>query len=147
MSRTVSGGARLVAALVSALVLALVGAQPAAASGATTSTWQLTDNGQKICIPAGKTWWTYFWITIDGHWTTPIEVGARNLPPGTVTSLPHSALPPGSSNGRTALDLIEMTLPPLAHGVYQPELTASDGVQTQSVPVTIQVQDEWGCPV
>ena len=38
-----------------------------------------------------------------------------------------------------------MTLPPLPFGVYQPELTASDGVRTQSVPVTIQVQQTWGC--
>ncbi|MEU8024272.1 DUF5980 family protein [Micromonospora haikouensis] len=147
MSRSILGTVRLALGLVTALALTLVGGQPAAASGATTTTttWRLTDIGQRICIPAGQSWWTYFWITIDGQWSTPIEVGARNLPAGTTTSLPQAPVPPGSSNGHTALTLIAMTLPPLPHGVYQPELTASDGVQTQSVPVTIKVQDSWGC--
>ncbi|MDW5325820.1 DUF5980 family protein [Plantactinospora sp. KLBMP9567] len=133
--------------LVTALTLALIAGQPAAAAGTSTSEggWQLTNIGQRICIPAGESWWTYFWITIDGEWSTPIEVGARNLPAGTTTSLPHAPIPPGSSDGHTALNLIAMTLPPLPFGVYQPVLTASDGLQTQRVPVTIQVQERWGC--
>ncbi|GIG88064.1 DUF5980 family protein [Plantactinospora endophytica] len=148
MLRSSFGAARLALGLLTAVTLALVSGQPAvAADTSTTSTtsWRLTNIGQRICIPADESWWTYFWITIDGTWTRPIEVGARNLPSGTTTSLPHAPLPPGSSNGATALNLIAMTLPPLPFGIYQPELTASDGVITQSVPVTIQVQERWGC--
>ncbi|MEN3612949.1 DUF5980 family protein [Plantactinospora sp. ZYX-F-223] len=147
MLRSTFGAARMALGLVTALTLALIAGQPAAAAGTTTSAggWQLTNIGQRICIPAGESWWTYFWITIDGEWSTPIEVGARNLPAGTTTSLPHSPIPPGSSDGHTALNLIAMTLPPLPFGVYRPVLTASDGLQTQSVPVTIQVQESWGC--
>ncbi|MGI5150731.1 DUF5980 family protein [Plantactinospora sp. CA-294935] len=147
MLRSTFGAARLALGLVTALTLALIAGQPAAAAGTTTPEggWQLTNIGQRICIPAGESWWTYFWITIDGEWSTPIEVGARNLPAGTTTSLPHAPIPPGSSDGHTALNLIAMTLPPLPFGVYQPVLTASDGLQTQSVPVTIQVQERWGC--
>ncbi|MEV4759724.1 DUF5980 family protein [Micromonospora sp. NPDC049559] len=147
MSRSTFGVARLALGLVTAVTLALVGGQPAVAADRTTptETWQLSNIGQRICIPAGQTWWTYFWITIKGEWSTPIEVGARNLPAGTTTSLPHAPIPPGSSDGHAALNLIAMTLPPLPFGVYQPELTASDGVRTDSVPVTIQVQESWGC--
>ncbi|MEV0732968.1 DUF5980 family protein [Polymorphospora sp. NPDC050346] len=147
MLRSTSGTAQVALGLFMTLVLALIGGQPAAAADTTTSaaSWRLTDIGQRICIPAGQSWWTYFWITIDGEWSTPIEVGARNLPSGTTTSLPHPPIPPGSSDGHNALNLIAMTLPPLPFGVYRPELTASDGVQTQSVPVTIQVQETWGC--
>ncbi|GAB2921829.1 hypothetical protein GCM10027280_06290 [Micromonospora polyrhachis] len=147
MLRSTSGVARLALGLAAAVAMALAASPPAAATGAKTSTatWQLMDIGQRICIPAGEPWWTYFWITIDGEWSTPIEVGVRNLPDGTTTSLPHQPLAPGSSDGRSALDLIDMTLPPLPFGIYQPELTASDGVETQSVPVTIQVQESWGC--
>ncbi|MFK3983750.1 DUF5980 family protein [Micromonospora sp. NPDC050397] len=147
MLRSTVGVARLALGLLSAVVLALISSSPATASGSTTSAtgWQLTGVGQRICIPADESWWTYFWIMIDGEWSTAIEVGARNLPAGTTTSLPHAPIPPGSSDGRHALNLIAMTLPPLPHGVYQPELTATDGVQTQSIPVTIQVQDRWGC--
>ncbi|MFC6018148.1 DUF5980 family protein [Plantactinospora solaniradicis] len=147
MLRSTPGLARLALGLVTALTLATIGSQPAAAAGTTRSatTWQLTSIGQRICIPAGESWWTYFWITLDGEWSTPVEVGARNLPTGTTTSLPHTPIPPGSSDGHTALNLIAMTLPPLPFGVYRPELTASDGVETQSVPVTIQVQEHWGC--
>ncbi|MBF9132894.1 hypothetical protein I0C86_28625 [Plantactinospora sp. S1510] len=147
MLRSTFGVARLALGLVTALTLALIGSQPAAAAGTTTSaaTWQLTNIGQRVCIPAGESWFTYFWITIDGTWSTPIEVGARDLPAGTTTSLPHVPIPPGSSDGHIALNLIAMTLPPLPFGVYRPELTASDGTRTQSVPVTIQVQETWGC--
>ncbi|GAA4461527.1 DUF5980 family protein [Phytohabitans houttuyneae] len=149
MSRPPLSLARLALGLITALTLALVASQPAAAASTTTTppatTWQLASIGQRICIPAGESWWTYFWITIDGQWSTPIEVGARNLRAGTTTSLPHAPIPPGSSDGHVALNLIAMTLPPLPFGVYQPELTASDGTVTQSVPVTIQVQERWGC--
>ncbi|WP_422770242.1 DUF5980 family protein [Plantactinospora sp. WMMC1484] len=149
MFRSIPGLARLVLGLVTAVMLTLAASQPAfaakRATGTSPTTWQLTNIGQRICIPAGESWWTYFWITIDGEWSTPIEVGARDLPAGTTTSLPHVPIPPGSSNGRTALNLIAMTLPPLPFGIYQPELTASDGVVTQSVPVTIKVQERWGC--
>lgn len=147
MVRSTFGVARLALGLVTTLTLALIGSQPATAADTPTSaaTWQLTNIGQRICIPADQSWWTYFWITIDGEWSTPIEVGARNLPAGTTTSLPHVPIPPGSSDGHTALNLIAMTLPPLPFGIFQPELTASDGVETQSVPVTIQVQESWGC--
>lgn len=147
MRRSTFGVARLALGLFTAMALTLVGSPPAAASGTATSTatWRLTGIGQRICIPADESWWTYFWITIDGEWSTAIEVGARNLPAGTTTSLPHAPIPPGSSDGHHALNLIAMTLPPLPFGVYQPELTASDGVETQSVPVTIQVQENWGC--
>ncbi|MET8043319.1 DUF5980 family protein [Micromonospora sp. NPDC005215] len=147
MLRSTFGIARLALALVTAATLALIATQPAAASPTRTpaATWTLTSVGQRICIPADQSWFTYFWITIDGTWSTPIEVGARNLPPGTTTSLPHAPIPPGSSDGHTVLNLVAMTLPPLPFGIYQLELTASDGVRTQSVPVTIQVQETWGC--
>jgi hypothetical protein len=147
MLRSTFGTARLALGLAATMALVVIAGQPVAASATTTSTasWRLTNIGQRVCIPTGESWWTYFWITIDGEWSTPIEVGARNLPAGTTTSLPHAPIPPGSSDGATALNLIAMTLPPLPRGIYQPELTASDGTQTQSVPITIQVQEHWGC--
>ncbi|WBB80182.1 DUF5980 family protein [Micromonospora sp. WMMD882] len=152
MSRSLFAAARLALGLATAVTLALVGSQPAAASGATTSgataagaSWQLVDLGQRVCIPADQSWFTYFLVAVEGQWSAPLEIGARNLPAGTTTSLPHAPVPPGTGDGHTVVNMVAMTLPPLPFGVYQPELTASDGAHTQSVPVTIRVQERRGC--
>jgi hypothetical protein len=151
MLRSTFGVTRLVLGLVTVLTLALVGSSSAAAAApsttatsTSTATWQLLDVNQRVCIPAGVSWWTYFGIIIDGEWSTPLETGARDLPAGTITDLP-SLMPPGSGDGHVVQELIAITLPPLAMGVYQAELTASDGVETQSTPITIKVQENWGC--
>ena len=136
-------------ALATGLLLALVSAAPAAAAGGapsppTAPKWTLLGAEQRICIPANTNWWTYFGIFISGS-RPAIVVGARNLPTGTTTSLPHAPIPPGTNDGSMALNLIAMTLPPLAPGDYHPELIASDGVRTQSVAITIRAHDHFGC--
>ncbi|MDG4830473.1 DUF5980 family protein [Solwaraspora sp. WMMD1047] len=132
--------------LVSAVALALTISSPAAAVGPTTPapTWELVDFGQRACIEANSPLFTYFWFSIEGEWSTPMQVGAEELPAGTST-LSYPPLPPGSSSGTSPLWLFALTLPALDYGEYRWYLTASDGVETQRVPIIIKAQERWGC--
>nr|MDT0663176.1 DUF5980 family protein [Micromonospora sp. DSM 115978] len=50
-------------------------------------------------------------------------------------------------SGTSPLWLFALTLPALDHGEYRWYLTASDGVETQRVPIIIKAQERWGCSV
>lgn len=144
MLRSTPRVVRLALALAAALALMLAGSPPAAAASTGTTTWQLQTWEQRICIQADRPYWTYWLVVLDGRWSKPVHLGFRDLPAGTVVE-EHPPLPPGSGNGSTAQTLLPMTLPPLAHGVYRAELTASDGRSTQVAPIVIRAQDRWGC--
>jgi hypothetical protein len=137
--------------LVSAVALALT-VNPSAAAAAGTSapapTWELVDFGQRACLAANQAQFTYFWFNVRGEWSTPLEVGAEDLPPGTTSlSLPHPPIASGSSDGGSPLTLVTLNLPALDFGEHRWYMTASDGAVTQRVPIIIKAQERWGCPV
>lgn len=144
MLRSTPRAVRLALALTAALALMLAGSPAAASPSTGTTTWKLQDWEQRICIHANESYWTYFLVVLDGEWSTPVQLGVRDLPAGTVMDAPPQ-IPPGTGNGSNVNGWLMMTLPPLAHGVYRATLTASDGVSTQTAPITIQAQDRWGC--
>lgn len=145
MLRSTPRTLRLVLALTAGLALMLAGSPAPASASSGTTTWRLQTWEQRICIQANQTHWTYFLVVLDGEWSRPIQLGVRDLPAGTVPDAPLPQIPPGTGNGSLVQELVQMTLPPLPHGVYRAELTASDGRSTQSSPITIQAQDRWGC--
>jgi hypothetical protein len=151
MSRSTRRILRMALGLVSAVALALTVGPPAAATAGPATpapTWELIDFPQRACLAANQPQFTYFWFSVRGEWSTPLEVGAEDLPPGTTTlSLPHPPIPPGSSEGGSPLTLVTMNLPALDLGDHVWFMTASDGVVTQRVPITIRAQERWGCPV
>ncbi|MEW9533425.1 DUF5980 family protein [Microbispora sp. NPDC049125] len=118
------------------LALALSGALPASAA-----TWTLRDVNQRICVAAqyGHPG-TYFLAPVVGSWSTTITTGVRNLPPGS-SSVGGTPIPPGSNYGTNVNGFVQVTIAPAPVGEYSAEVWASDGAETQSVPVAISIRD------
>lgn len=138
--KTIHRAARLALGATAGLALALSGTTPASAA-----TWELRDFQQRICVTSsGGHPGTYFVAAVVGTWSTTVQIGLQNLPPGS-TSAGGTPIPPGSnypSNGSTTINgFVQISIPPLPSGVYTPLLTASDRTETQSVPVTINVKE------
>ena len=128
-----------VAGPVLGLALTLAATSPASADPA--STWELRDIGQRTCVSsAGGHPGTYFLAPVFGDWSTTITTGIRNLPAGS-TSVGGSVIPPGSNHGNTIIGFVQLSIAPVAVGVYTPEVWASDGAETKTVPVTITVRE------
>jgi hypothetical protein len=137
--KTIPRAARLALGAATGLALVLSGTTAAAAS-----TWELDDMDQRICIQTNDGHWTYFLVQINGSWSTVIQSKLENLPPG-FTSKDGSLVGPGSNpthpGGQAIVQsLVEMKVAPLPVGVYTALLTATDGTEAQSVPVTINVK-------
>ncbi|MEV4176420.1 DUF5980 family protein [Nonomuraea sp. NPDC049709] len=141
--KTIHRAARLALGATAGLALALSGSTPASAA-----TWELLDfqPQQQICVQPGAHRDTYLVAAVVGSWSTTVRIGLRNLPPGS-TSAGGSQIPPGSNytnpeTGSTVLNgFVQISVAPLPAGVYNLLLTASDGTETQSNPVAINVKD------
>ncbi|MEO3814898.1 DUF5980 family protein [Sphaerisporangium sp. B11E5] len=140
--KTIHRAARLALGAIAGLTLALSGTTPASAA-----TWELRDFQQRICVTSsGGHPGTYFVAAVVGTWSTTVQIGLQNLPPGS-TSAGGTPIAPGSnypdpSDGSTTINgFVQISIPPLPVGVYTPLLTASDRTETQSVPVTINVKE------
>jgi predicted hotdog family 3-hydroxylacyl-ACP dehydratase len=99
----------------------------------------------QICIQHPHSHWTYFVAGVVGSWSSTVHVTVENLPPGAVVT-EAGVLPPGSNytnpNGSTTLNgWVFVEFAPLPIGVYTAQMTASDGTQTLSDPVTISVKE------
>ena len=83
---------------------------------------------------------------MSGSWSSIITTGLRSLPPGS-TDQGSSTLPPGSHHkppGKQVINVFSMlTVGPASAGVHESELWASDGSETQAMPVKIKFQE--GC--
>jgi hypothetical protein len=147
---------RLVLCMVTGLALALVGVVPASAATAakaapatgTASSWTLLDVQQRMCLTAsGGHPNTYFVAPIYGAWSTTITTGIRNLPPGSSSS-GGTTLPPGENYSPVVNGFVQVSIAPAPAGLYTAEVWASDGVETQAVPVRIYMLEYnlVGCP-
>lgn len=117
------------------------------AAGATrvvTTTWTLVDFGpgqeQRICTPPNLARFLYFFVILDGTWSTPIHYGLSDLPAGS-EALTGGVVGPGSGDGHTVQAFATFHLGPTPVGRYTPTLWASDGVVTQTVTVIIDVKE------
>jgi hypothetical protein len=133
---------RNTAAVATSLILAVVAAPPAAAT-----TWTLEPIPQRICVdPDFGHPGTYFIGSVSGSWSKTITTGLRDLPPGSV-SLGSSVLPPGSHENPPGSKIINvfsgLRIAPAPAGEHVSELWATDGEETQAMPVRIGFQD--GC--
>ncbi|ONK13780.1 DUF5980 family protein [Streptomyces sp. MP131-18] len=134
--------AGLVSGLVAASALALVGATPASAA----ATWVLVDHPdfpQRICVHPERGWpSTYFHLPISGYWDTTIYGEVRNLPPGSYSD--GGAVHPGDwdEDRQEFVGLVHVSIAPTPVGEYIAELWASDGTDTQTVPVVISVKED-----
>jgi hypothetical protein len=134
---------RYMSAAAASLALAVVGAAPATA----TTTWQLEPIEQRMCVdPDFGHPGAYFVGSVSGSWSTTITTGMRDLPPNSVFK-GSSSLPPGSHKNPPGQAIINVfagvTIGAAPAGEYTAEIWASDGDQTQSMPVKIVFRD--GC--
>lgn len=131
--------AKVTLGLAAALTVGFTGAQPAAAAAAPT--WRMVDLTGVPCVTAQEPRFIYFLVVLDGHWSSPLEVGGKDLPAGTQLHLEVAPIPPGSGDGHSVQTALPMILPPLPPGTYNFAVTTSDGTDTQSDPTTIIVKD------
>lgn len=135
--------------LASALLLSLVGTSVAAS--AQTGTWHLEqfDRTSRMCVqhgPDGRTHASYFIFVVSGTWTTDLEFGMRELPPGWTATEYH--LPPGSNfrhpdGSITVNGFVGVQGPasvPMA--TYHAHIRVSDGTVTETLPTDIVVTTE-----
>lgn len=148
--RSISRPFRLVLAVVVGLAMSAMFAASASAVGqsaapASEATWQLSEGEQRLCIPAERTYRSYFVGSISGSWDTPLTAVVNDLPEGTVVSMTET-VPPGDHGDRSiGIIWILVDLPPLAYGEYPAELVVTDGTVTQTAPLVIKAQEKWGC--
>jgi hypothetical protein len=139
--KTIHRVARTALGATAGLALALSGTMPASAA-----TWELRDLQQRTCVTSsGGHPGAYFLAAVIGNWSTTVQIGLQDLPPG-ATSAGGTPIAPGSNHpdpesGAAMINgFVQISIPPLPVGVYTVRLTASDGTETQSVPVTVIVK-------
>lgn len=93
-------------------------------------------------------------INLSGTWTSPVNFGIRNLPPGATlvrttfvngNPAPYQAIPPGSGDGSGgARGRVEVTYHQSSTptGTYQATLWAKDNNTEKTLPVTLVVKNE-----
>jgi Family of unknown function (DUF5980) len=142
--KTSRRGAGLLLGLFSALALMLVGGAPASASA---STWTLEAEGQRICVSPTYGWpSTYAFAPVSGTWSSPIQTGIRNLPPG--SSGMGGTINPGTNertpDGALVVNaFLWLSIAPAPAGEYTAEVWATDGEHTETDPLLIIFRD--GC--
>ncbi|WP_129840289.1 DUF5980 family protein [Streptomyces sp. RFCAC02] len=131
--------AGILAGLAATSALALFGATPASAA-----TWTLVDYPgypQRLCLPPESSWpGAYFLTPIHGTWSTVIETGVRNLPPGSSSSGGMVHPSEWDPDDHEYIGMVPVSLAPAPAGDYIAELWASDGTETQTIPVVISYQ-------
>ncbi|OLF12723.1 hypothetical protein BLA60_05440 [Actinophytocola xinjiangensis] len=146
--RSIRRGVRLTLGMLAAALLVLTSTAPASAATATattTATWTLEDYGQGICLqPGGGHPSAYVLAPVTGTWTTTITTGIRNFPPGT-TSTGGTTFPPGSHDGSYINGYVQVSIAPAPEGDHIGEVWATDGTETQTVPVLLRYSYETNC--
>ncbi|WKU08320.1 DUF5980 family protein [Micromonospora sp. HUAS LYJ1] len=135
---------RITPGALAAMLLALVGGTPVAAAPATTATgttsaWTLVDLSQRICATSDDPRTLYYFVVLDGTWSSTITASYTGMPAGTEVYSPQST-PPGSGDGNVVQILTAFRLHSAPLGHHVPQLRATDGTVTQSVPVTLDIQ-------
>lgn len=121
------------------------GGVAAGATRAVTTTWTLVDFGpgqeQRICTPPNFARPNlYFFVILDGTWSTPIHYGLSDLPAGS-QALTGGLVGPGSGDGHRVNAFAAFHLAATPVGRYTSTLWASDGVVTQTATVIIDVKE------
>ncbi|WP_155829784.1 DUF5980 family protein [Glycomyces tenuis] len=146
--RSVSRSLRLMLAIIAGLVMSVgftASATAQAEEPASEASWHLSDYEQRICIPANGSYFTYFVGFIAGSWDAPLVADVHGFPEGTEIQLP-SPVPPDDNEDRYIGTIwFAVDLPPLDYGEYPATLTVTDGTVTQTMPIMIKAQEEWGC--
>ncbi|MFI9005965.1 DUF5980 family protein [Actinosynnema sp. NPDC053489] len=137
--------------VVPVLALALVGATTAASAGTSSlaGSWDLQDfdRAQRVCVQYGAgdgTHRSYLIFAVTGSWSTDLDFGMRDLPPGWVATqgrLPSGSNHPDPDDGGVLINgWIHVQGPSsVPQGTYHPRIRVSDGSTTETTPVEVVV--------
>ncbi|ONK09610.1 DUF5980 family protein [Streptomyces sp. MP131-18] len=128
--------AGLFSGLVATFALTLAGASPASAA-----TWTLEHtpgHPQRICLDPGEGWPnTYFLVPLHGTWSTTITAGISDLPPGSYSDGGKIYPSDVDEDDWQYIGFVHVSIAPAPVGDHVATLWASDGTETQTVPVMI----------
>jgi hypothetical protein len=131
-------------ALVLGTGLVTASATPAIAAPSARTTWHLQNYSQTRCFEASDPDELYG-VYVQGHWHAPLEVGTSGLPSRAHYKALDAPIPPGHSDGLYSLAWVEVRVPANAPlGTYTAQMWASDGTDTQRVPITLTVESDCG---
>ncbi|MFC5057148.1 DUF5980 family protein [Saccharothrix xinjiangensis] len=137
--------------LAAVLVLPLVGSSPVASAEANprTHAWHLKefDVTPRMCVQHNPGGWiqnSYFIFSVTGSWSTDLDFGMRDLPPGWTATGSH--IPPGSNypdpdDGGVRINGFIQVGGPVSTpiDVYEARIWVSDGTVTETVPAEIVI--------
>lgn len=141
--RTISRLLRLM--LASAAVLAMCLTFSVSPASASSATWDLSDEEQRLCVPADRPHRYFVLGAVAGSWDTPLVSELQGLPEGATVSSART-LPPGD-NGSEYVYVIGffVVLPGLEYGEHHATLHVTDGTVTQTRPIVFDAGDDWSC--
>ncbi|WP_147333489.1 DUF5980 family protein [Micromonospora craniellae] len=133
--------------MLAALPLLLIISVTRPAVAAPSSTWTLLDgSAQYVCRTSGNHppgGFGYYLATVIGEWSRPIDLALTNLP-GASTSV-DGRIYPGSNHprddGSTVVNgLVGYYVLSAPIGIHHPWIVATDGTQSQSFQVTLEIK-------
>lgn len=142
--RTVSRPVKLM--LTAAIGLAMSLAFSLSPASASSATWDLLDEEQRLCVPAGQPHRYFILAPIAGSWDATLEAELQNLPEGGALLSYTDSVPPGDNGSEYLVDIgYFIVLPGLEHGEHHATLSVTDGTVTQTRPIVFDAGDGWSC--
>ncbi|MBT3151475.1 hypothetical protein HTV45_11370 [Streptomyces sp. CHD11] len=156
LRRTTTAALGLAGALAAVTLGGVPAAAAAPASGADASTsrtaqqaatWELVALGgggsQSVCGEAASDRVPHVYVQLDGSWSTEIEIGAGDLPPGVTYNDFGAVLPGANESGTEVAGVFSLNLPAAPAGTtHRATLWATDGSERQTVPLVIEWKDD-----
>lgn len=129
------------------VLVALAGAGALAlsstSSASAAATWTLSKSPQELCVHPDKGHpGAYFIASITGSTSTNIDAHYEGLPPGTIGG-EGRIHPEELENGNGKYNaIVPVDIQPAPAGEYEAALVASDGTETQRMPIKITYKED-----
>lgn len=142
--RTIS---RLTKLMLTAVVgLAMCLAFSASAASASSATWDLSDEEQRLCVPADRPHRHFVLGAVAGSWDAPLVPELQGLPEGSVILSYTESVSPRDNGSEYIYDIGFLVLVPgLEYGEHHATLHVTDGTVSQTRPIVFDAGAGWSC--